>query len=99
MKKNKPIRVGIDKRWGWVRRRGERVKKETPWTYGHLRKCYPPQWEEWIKISEALPLPFDLVDVRTPKKTVSAWWDGKQWDGYRLREEDEVLEWHYKGDC
>ena len=39
----------------------------------------------WIPCKLYLPFPFDIVLVRTVcQKTVSAWYNGRCWDGYKL---------------
>ena len=40
----------------------------------------------WIPCKLYLPFPFDIVLVRTAcNKTVSAWYNGRCWDGYKLK--------------
>lgn len=50
--------------------------------------------EGWAESAKACPVPFDLVTVETKTgKRLPAWWAENAWEGYRLKNSDEVLRW------
>lgn len=50
--------------------------------------------EFWADASIYRPLQCELVTARTAKgKRIPVWWNGYQWEGYRLNDTDKVLFW------
>lgn len=53
--------------------------------------------EEWIDANQYLPADYDLVDIKVKNRgIISGWSVGREWDGLRLSETDEVLFWKKK---
>jgi hypothetical protein len=42
-----------------------------------------------------LPINYDMmiVKLKDKRRKISAWWDGKNWIGLRLKPEDEIIAW------
>lgn len=50
--------------------------------------------EGWADAKKNAPIPYDLVLVKTDTdKKITAWWNEQSWDGFRLKDKDNVLEW------
>ncbi len=53
--------------------------------------------EQWIDAHKCLPADYDLVDIKVKGKgIISGWSVGRKWEGLRLKNSDEVLEWKKK---
>lgn len=60
-------------------------------THRDLKKDY----DGWVDAKKYLPFSYDLVHMRTEKKTIPGWWNGIHWEGLRLRDGDKVLFWKF----
>lgn len=66
---------------------------------GNLRVCkysdIPTDINGWVLNLKYMPIPFDMMYVRLKNKpkVISAWWNGQNWEGLRMREGDEVINW------
>jgi len=48
----------------------------------------------WAETKKALPIPFDLVLMKTnTDKKIIGWWNQQNWEGIRLRSKDKVVKW------
>lgn len=49
----------------------------------------------WIDPKKHVPLPFDLVIVKTNQhsKDQYAWWTGQSWEGINIEENTKILAW------
>jgi hypothetical protein len=54
-------------------------------------------YDGWIDVEFCKPLPYDLVKMKTPSKICNGWWNGREWEGIRLREDEKVLYWKIIG--
>jgi len=51
----------------------------------------------WVPELYCRPISFDLVLIRTTEeKTKTGWWNGRKWEGYRIKDEDIVMCWKPK---
>lgn len=51
----------------------------------------------WAKAKDSLPIPYDLVTALTnTDKKINAWWNERNWDGYRLKDKDVIIKWKRK---
>lgn len=50
---------------------------------------------EWIDVNDKKkPIPFDMCDlILQDERQIKGWWTGQTWDGFRLKEDDEVKTW------
>lgn len=92
----RPIRIGIDKSDSRPNKQGK--LQPCVFTYNSIKRLYPRYWDGWIKVEEALPLPFDMVYMDRGKNIIAGWWNGMHWEGISLKEEDFVTAWKFKGD-
>jgi len=53
---------------------------------------------EWRNPAEYLPLPFDLVQVKTERRTLPGWHDGNRWRVRTIHSDESVVEWRKKQD-
>lgn len=49
--------------------------------------------EGWTDPKIWLPLPYDLVLLKTEKKIRRGWWDGFEWVSHRIKPSETVLYW------
>jgi hypothetical protein len=48
----------------------------------------------WVDVNKSRPIPFDLVLLKTSKgREFVGWWNKIEWDGYRLKHSDQIIEW------
>lgn len=53
----------------------------------------PGSFPSWQDPCTYRPMPFDLVEIQTPRGIKSGWWTGNKWMGVRLRKEDTIISW------
>lgn len=55
----------------------------------------PLDVNKWACDLNYMPIPYDLmhVKVKDSPRIKSAWWNGSQWQGLRLKEDDQVIAW------
>lgn len=86
--------------------RYKRVKRPALWTYkkppyevtkdGFTYKDIKIGRDGWVNPKMYRPEPYDLVLMRLESKTIAGWWNGCRWEGLRLKESDQVLQWKAK---
>lgn len=92
-----PIQIGIDVHHTYTNKKGKEVRYL--YSYKLLKDNHPEEWDGWVNILEALPFPFDLVHLATEElKVMPGWWSGFRFEAVRLRKEDTVKAWKYRGD-
>jgi hypothetical protein len=47
----------------------------------------------WADPNRNYPRAFDMVLLQLENRCVKGWWDGREWDGYRLLPSDKVFYW------
>ena len=57
--------------------------------YGH---------EKWVDPKFCYPRMFDLVNIQVKSGEIPGWWDGREWDGYKLEQNDIVFYWRKRVD-
>lgn len=93
----RPLKIGVDIHHSYVTKKGTSINRL--YSYNLLKKDYPENWDGWVDILVALPLPFDLVHLATKElKVMPGWWNGLRWEAIGLKKEDKVAAWKYKGD-
>lgn len=50
-------------------------------------------FDGWVDAERYRPYPYDLVLLKPQSKAKPGWWNGAQWEGYRLKEEEKVYYW------
>lgn len=63
-------------------------------TYSDLKK----DKDGWIRIEEGIPQAFDLCLLKFENEYKFGWWNGRSWDGYKIKEGESPLYWKKKGD-
>jgi len=69
---------------------------EPPYTVGvhgfnYYNICFDS--EGWANAQVYLPEPYELVYLKIGRRHKMGWWDGKRWDGYRIKYKDKILYW------
>lgn len=72
--------------------------KYNPLKYTDLVKQKIADIEGWARPQDALPIPFDMLYLKTPERTYTGWWTGSDWEGYRLPQAAQVVLWKFRGD-
>ena len=55
----------------------------------------PCDEDGWIDASMYIPRNYQLVLLMTHKGAMKkGWWDGTEWDGFRLRDNDRIVSWY-----
>lgn len=67
-------------------------KKSRPLTYSDCS----PDIEGWIDASKFLPISFDLLKMRTDKKSYNGWYDGEDFVGGFMPKESTVIYWKHQ---
>lgn len=49
--------------------------------------------DDWADAAKYLPADYDLVHLKTEKKTISGWRSGNVWAGLRLKGDEKFLYW------
>jgi len=49
--------------------------------------------DNWVDAKKFAPFPFDLVSIKTNKKTFNGWYTGAEWYAIRLSDGEHVLCW------
>lgn len=64
---------------------------ERPYKYSDI----PTDEDQWVLDLTYRPIPFDLLylKIRNKPKTIGGWWNGKIWQGLRLKKDDDVIAW------
>ena len=49
----------------------------------------------WVSNPRFFPHPFDMMYLMLEgkEKHISGWWDGRQWNGLRLRSGNKIIKW------
>lgn len=77
---------------------GRWTKQKPPYQIGKDDfgfKDLKKDFDGWVNAKNYLPVSYDVVQMKLPKKTIPGWWNGYRWEGLRLRDEDEVLLWKF----
>lgn len=90
------IRIGIDL-----------LERETPSKkivkliakYTDILRLKQQDIDGWVDPALWLPFPYDIVWLKTETRIKPGWWTGTSWDGLRLKPEEKVLYWKYKGEA
>lgn len=57
-------------------------------------KDVPRNKAGWADAKLYYPLAYDMVKIHLERgEVIKGWHTGKMWDGYRLKDDDEVLHW------
>mgnify|MGYP003566104828 CR=1 FL=1 len=70
----------------------KKVGREYPvvFSYDDVKK----DMDGWVDAKKYLPADYDLVYMRREgKKTISGWTFGTNWEGLRLKDDDNILYW------
>ena len=64
---------------------------ERPCKYSDI----PKDIGNWVHDLNYRPIPFDLLELKIKDscKVKGGWWDGKEWQGVKLKPQDEVIAW------
>lgn len=71
---------------------------------GNPRPCkysdVPEDESGWVVDPQYFPIPYDLMHVwlDNKRKAISAWHNGKTWEGLRLRPNDKISKWKRNND-
>lgn len=51
--------------------------------------------EGFVVCAKIRPYPFDLVELKLKgrHRPISAWWNGQEWEGLRVRKHHTILAW------
>lgn len=66
---------------------------------GEKRACkysdVPTDKDKWVHDLEYMPIPYDLMFLRIKDvpRVKSGWWNGKKWEGLRLKEGEIIISW------
>ena len=95
IKKKLPIQLGIHCHHTSFNCRGKKV--DYRYSYVNLESEGLRDKEGWVKSEDALPVPFDLQDLKIKGKSriLHGWWDGSRWYGLRLKPDDIVEKWRW----
>jgi hypothetical protein len=53
--------------------------------------------KDWADASKFLPADYDMMIIRVKDKpTITGWCMGSKWEGFRLKDGDEVTQWKRK---
>jgi hypothetical protein len=81
-----PCRIGVDY---WIKQAPN--GRMTPITFKYADSKM--DIEGWTDPTHWLPIPFDLVLLKTDIKTRRGWWTGSEWYSLRLQPKEKVLYW------
>ena len=77
-------------------------KKKPPYVIGMDGFTYRDAIKDedgWVDASKFLPMPYELVRVKTQDKSKNLWWNGREWEGFRKKDEDKVFYWKAGNEC
>jgi hypothetical protein len=73
---------------------------EPPYQLGRLHFTQGDMQKDpdgWIDVKHAYPINYEMVQILIEeKRPINGWWNGSQWEGFRLEIGDKVLCWRDK---